>query len=198
MARNGVRLAGLNHKMGYRGTVRDYPVERLYRDNRLNPIHEGTNGIQALDLLGRKVLMQDGAALRLLLTRMTETAKQAGADPELSEYAQALDKAIATAAATTQTLALVALQNKVDLFLANAHLYLEMLGHTVIAWIWLQQAQAARAGLKITDATDRNFYEGKLRACRYFFRYELPKAQRQAELLVTLDDTCLNMPQSAF
>jgi len=180
--------------LGGYGYTRDYPVERYYRDNRLNPIHEGTNGIQALDLLGRKVTMQNGAALRLLLSRIGETVQAAQAEPELLEFAQALQQAADTAAQVTLTLGQAAMQGKVDLFLANAHLYLEMLGHTVIAWLWLQQALKARGG----TAADADFHEGKRRACQYFFRYELPKAARQAELLVKLDDTCLNMRVGAF
>jgi alkylation response protein AidB-like acyl-CoA dehydrogenase len=179
--------------LGGYGYTRDYPVERLYRDNRLNPIHEGTNGIQALDLLGRKVTMKNGAAFRLLLTTIGETVK-AASDEALAEDAQALNRAVEAAANTTQTLAGAAMKGQVDLFLANAHLYLEMLGHIVIAWLWLQQAQKARAGLASASDADRRFYQGKLHACRYFFRHELPKALRQAELLATLDDTCLRAP----
>ncbi len=73
-----------------------------------------------------------------------------------------------------------------------------MLGHTVVAWLWLQQAQHAQAALAGAGADDALFYEGKLRAARYFFRYELPRAAHQAELLLRLDDTCLTMPVAAF
>jgi alkylation response protein AidB-like acyl-CoA dehydrogenase len=184
--------------LGGYGYTRDYPVERYYRDNRLNPIHEGTNGIQGLDLLGRKVTMHNGAALRLLLTRIGETVRAAQAVPELAEYAQSLKAASDTAAQVTMTLGQAAMQGKVDLFLANAHLYLDMLGHTTIAWIWLQQALAAQHAQAGASTGDRAFYEGKLRACRYFFRYELPKAATQAQQLMSLDDTCLTMPLEAF
>jgi hypothetical protein len=184
--------------LGGYGYTRDYAVERHYRDNRLNAIHEGTNGIQGLDLLGRKVTMKNGAALRLLMAQIQQTVKSASADPALAEYAASLSKALEAAASTTQVLGMAALQGKVDLFLANAHLYLEMLGHIVVAWLWLQQAQKAAAALGGATASDQDFYQGKLAACRYFYRYELPKALRQAELLARLDDTCLNMPSAAF
>ena len=74
--------------LGGYGFTRDYPVEQYYRDNRLNPIHEGTNGIQALDLLGRKAMMQEGAALKLLLQRIGATVAEAAAEPECSALAQ--------------------------------------------------------------------------------------------------------------
>jgi alkylation response protein AidB-like acyl-CoA dehydrogenase len=184
--------------LGGYGYTRDYPVERYYRDNRLNPIHEGTNGIQALDLLGRKALMHNGAALKLLLARIAATVAATRDAPGLAEYAQALQRAADTAAQVTLRLGQAAQQGQTDLFLANAHLYLEMLGHTVIAWIWLQQAAAAQQGLATATAADRAFYDGKLRACRYFFRYELPKADSQAALLMQLDDTCLTMPADGY
>ena len=184
--------------LGGYGYTRDYPVERYYRDNRLNPIHEGTNGIQGLDLLGRKAMMQNGAAFRLLLGTFTETIQAAQAYPELLDHAQALKAASDTAAQVTMTLGQTALKGQLDLFLANAHLYLEMLGHTTIAWLWLQQAICAQRALDGASAADRAFYEGKLRACRYFFRYELPKAAGHAQLLMQLDDTCLSMPLEAF
>ena len=184
--------------LGGYGYTRDYPVERYYRDNRLNPIHEGTNGIQALDLLVRNVTMQNGAALRVLLGKIGATAKAAAHDTELGEYAEALGKAVELTATTTQVLAGAALKGQVDLFLANAAYYLDMLGHIVLAWIWLQQAQVARAGGKSAVGASREFYEGKLYACRYFFRYELPRAQRCAELLQRLDDTTLSVPAAVF
>ncbi len=115
--------------LGGYGYTRDYPVERLYRDNRLNAIHEGTNGIQALDLLGRKVTMQNGAALALLLGRIAATAS--AARDTLPEYAEALTHACDVVVSTTQTLAGAALSGKTELFLANAASYLEMLGHVV-------------------------------------------------------------------
>jgi butyryl-CoA dehydrogenase len=185
--------------LGGYGYTRDYPVERHYRDNRLNAIHEGTNGIQGLDLLGRKAVMQQGAALRLLLGKVLDTAAQSAREPALAEYAVALERAAQGVGATTVALAKAA--GDPELFLANAHLYLEMLGHVVIAWVWLMQAQKAHKAegvLAGANGADQMFYQGKLKACRYFFRHELPKAHRQMELLATLDDTCLRMPAAAF
>ena len=127
---------------GY-GYTREYPVEQYYRDARLNPIHEGTNGVQALDLLGRKVAMEDGAAFALLCREMGRTvaaARKAG----LAEYADGLDRAIARASETTA--ALLAARGNIALALANASVYLDMLGHTVVAWMWLRQALAATEG----------------------------------------------------
>ena len=168
---------------GY-GYTRDYAVEQLYRDNRLNPIHEGTNGIQALDLLGRKSVMEDGAALKLLMRAMTRTAHAAlGApDAELARWGEALAGAAIEIPKTTRALHAA---GALDATLANAHVYLELVGHSVIAWIWLRQALAA--ALPGTSGADADFYRGKLQACRYFFDWELPKVRAQHELLRRLD-----------
>lgn len=184
--------------LGGYGYTRDYPVERLYRDNRLNPIHEGTNGIQALDLLGRKAMMQDGAALKLLLGEMAGTVAEAADEPALAEFATALSAAVDRIARTTQALAAVAASGRTERFLANAASYLDLVGHTVIAWLWLRQAVVARAASGAAVGDDADFYAGKLQACRYFFRHELPKTAVAAALLDSLDDTTLTMPIEAF
>src|SRR5690606_17111751 len=123
--------------LGGYGYTRDYPVEQIYRDNRLNPIHEGTNGIQSFDLLGRKVTMHGGAAFKLLMRRLLQTAQAAEQVESLAGHAQALKAAVQTVTDTTVTLTAVAARGETDRSLCNSWVYLEMLGHTVIAWIWL-------------------------------------------------------------
>ena len=181
---------------GY-GYTRDYKVEQFYRDNRLNPIHEGTHGIQALDLLGRKVGMEQGRAFELLVARMAQTAAEAQASESalLHQFGEALNAAMAQAGITTRAL----LSGRdTNLMLANASVYLEMLGHVVIAWVWLRQAVLAESALATAQGDDRAFYQGKLQACQYFFRYELPKTAAQNELLRSLDPTCLEMRDEWF
>jgi butyryl-CoA dehydrogenase len=184
--------------LGGAGYTRDYPVERLYRDNRLNPIHEGTNAIQALDLLGRKVMGNQGATLRLLLSRIQETLAETKGQAELEEFRKALRSACDTVGVTTMALGQAAMEGKIDLFLANATLYLEMLGHTVIAWMWLWQTSIALQQKEEASEQDKAFYDGKLRACQYFFRWELPRIEHNATLLQSLDDTCFAMPLDSF
>src|SRR5690606_8705558 len=125
--------------LGGYGYTRDYPVEQLYRDNRLNPIHEGTHGIQALDLLGRKVTMERGRALELLGARIAGGIDRARATGEgdLAAYAGALEHALALVVATTRALHCAGDPERT---LANAAAYLEAFGHVVLAWIWLEQA----------------------------------------------------------
>jgi butyryl-CoA dehydrogenase len=181
---------------GY-GYTRDFPVERLYRDNRLNPIHEGAHGIHGLDLLGRKAVAQEGAALKELFARMAETIGSARKSELLAPYAGVLETAIADAAATTATVA-ASLQENPELALANATLYLDSLGHIVVAWRWLVQALAAEGAHAAASGSERDFYAGKLSACRYFFRYELPRIGPALGLVRALDDTALAIPDGGF
>jgi butyryl-CoA dehydrogenase len=180
---------------GYSYT-RDYEVEQFYRDNRLNAIHEGTNGIQALDLLGRKVFAADGMALHILGGEINETlaAGRSHSDRELLLHAVQLAAAWSELLETTRVIRAV-MPHDPRLALANASVYLEMFGHTLIAWMWLRQALVARAGV---DGPGADFYRGKLAAARYFFRWELPKTEPQHALLRSLEPTCLDMEEGWF
>ncbi|GIZ51242.1 acyl-CoA dehydrogenase [Noviherbaspirillum aridicola] len=175
---------------GY-GYTREYNVEQFYRDNRLNPIHEGTHGIQGLDLLGRKVVMQDGAAFRALGGEIRKTIARAGEVPELAGYAQALAAAAQRIEQVTRSLYAVGDLNKT---LANASAYLEAFGHTMVAWIWLQKALLCVS----KTGHDEDFYRGKLQACAYFFKWELPKVHTQLDLLESIDTTTLDMQDEWF
>ncbi|MYX25480.1 acyl-CoA dehydrogenase [Streptomyces sp. SID8381] len=173
---------------GY-GYTREYDVEQFYRDNRLNPIHEGTHGIHGLDLLGRKVVADGGAGLALLAeTISATTARAAAAQGELAELGRSLDAALARIVTVTGRLWA---DGDPQTALANASVYLEAVGHTVLAWIWLEQLLAA-------DGRDGDFYAGKRQAARYFFRYELPRTGPQFDLLESLDRTTLDMDPDHF
>ena len=177
--------------LGGYGYARDFPVERLYRDNRLNAIHEGTNGIQALDLLGRKLIMNDGRALAALSKEIHATLEDCQQE-ELSAYGDAL---LAFLAGLTQradeTRQLLSKDDRIAA-LANATLYLHAFGHMVVGWLWLRQASEALKAMSELNGGDASFWNGKISACRYFFEYELPEAQawlnvsaNAADLLVT-------------
>ncbi len=182
--------------LGGYGYTREFPVERYYRDNRLNPIHEGTYGIQGLDLLGRKVRMKDGLALKILLGEIDKTVK-ATEGTELSNEAAALQEAVGALSETTKA---VIASEDANRGLANATLYLNSFGHVVIAWLWLKQALVAEKAIADGRASgdDEAFYKGKLGACRYFYRYELPKVHTEFALVKSLDDTCLNFAPDDF
>ncbi|WP_454691975.1 acyl-CoA dehydrogenase [Achromobacter aloeverae] len=160
---------------GY-GYTREYPVEQFYRDNRLNALHEGTHGIQALDLLNRKVGMKDGQPLARLYARVLATAEQARAsgDPGLAARAAELEHAWQALRETTEVLRAATLADPVQ-GSANAAYYLDLFGHHVIAWLWLWQAVTAKAQLPARPHLE-GFYRGKLSACDWFFQTELALA----------------------
>jgi len=176
---------------GY-GYTREYNVEQFYRDNRLNAIHEGTHGIHGLDLLGRKVSIQQGALFKAVSEEVAATiAKARAADhADLQAYAGQLETLWQRIGAVTATLYAAGDMNKT---LANASLYLEAVGHVVIAWMWLEMALVAAK-----HTADDDFYRGKLQACRYFFNWELPKSAQQLDLLETIDTTTLDMQDAWF
>jgi len=173
---------------GY-GYTRDFPVEQYWRDNRLNMIHEGTHGIQGLDLLGRKVRMEGGAALKLLAARIDDTITRAGQVAGLAEEANLLAGALARLGAATKSA--WATGEPADA-LANATAYLQAFGHVVVAWLWLDVALAARHALdaNATPAAQHDLLRGKLAAMRYFFRHELPKLSGWLTVVETRDATC--------
>ena len=169
---------------GY-GYTREYDVEQHYRDNRLNAIHEGTHGIQGLDLLGRKAVQDGGKRLSLLVEQARECVRRArplGGDE--AEHADMLDTALERAA---HTAAAAWSEGRPEVALANATPYLEAVGHVVLAWMWLDQSVAAHGH-------EGAFYDGKRAAARYFFRHELPRTGPQFDLAATRETTVLDTP----
>jgi butyryl-CoA dehydrogenase len=170
---------------GY-GYTRDFPVEQFWRDNRLNMIHEGTHGIQALDLLGRKVRMNQGAGLRLLGQRMQATSELAASVPEWQAFGHALVQGWQEVLQATQD----AWQHPPAQALANAVPYMQAFGHVVLSWIWLEVALASPG----SDPAD----QGRRAACRYFYHYELPKISAWLRVVSAGDSTCAELPEDAF
>jgi alkylation response protein AidB-like acyl-CoA dehydrogenase len=173
---------------GY-GYTRDFPVEQYWRDNRLNMIHEGTHGIQAADLLGRKVLMEEGRGLQLVAGRINRTIERAMQRPDLAAYADALGKAVQDVGCATKAAWATGDSGEA---LANAVPYMQAFGHMVLAWIWLDVALAVPSGGP-TPA-----HQGRLAATRYFYHYELPKIGAWLNVVASRDPTCAELPQEAF
>lgn len=176
---------------GGAGYTRDFPVERLWRENRINAIHEGTNGIQAMDLLARKILGDGGRAFQLLTKRVETTLNVAQANPSLKPLADILSLRWQNLGAAIQNVAKVAPVD-LDLALANAYLLLDAMGHAVVAWQWLDQAVCATGVLERNDVSDskRALLQGKLAAAQYFIRWELPCKDSLLACFSTLDPLC--------
>ena len=187
--------------LGGYGYTRDYPVEQYWRDNRLNMIHEGTHGIQALDLLGRKVIQSGGAGLALLGARIRATANAATANPELQHFATALEQALEDLLAATGSAWSTGVPEEA---LANATPYLQAFGHVVVAWIWLdvllcvaKSGDGAKPAAGLSAAT-ADFRQGLHRAGQNFFHYELPRVGAWLGVVASRDDTCRTMQDAWF
>ena len=176
---------------GY-GYTRDFPVEQYWRDNRLNMIHEGTHGIQATDLLGRKVLMEGGKGLKLLADRLQVTIHKAYPHAELKNHAKALTTALLQIDKATK--AAWATGNPQEA-LANAVPYMQAFGHTVLAWIWLDVACASLEQSATHSIASRAGIQG---AAAYFYAYELPKITAWLAVVESRDLLCANLPEEAF
>lgn len=184
--------------LGGAGYTREYPLEQCYRDNRLNPIHEGTFGIQSLDLLGRKLWQHNSKGFMLLIQRMQQTLRETQQN-DLQALAMVFKQHLDTIQKTTQFLGKTLTQGQTDLALANSALYLEMMGKIIIAWLWLEMAnQVVLKYSGSSHAEDQHFMAGKVQAAQYFIRWELPEIEHYAQLLNQLDDTCLNMQADWF
>jgi len=176
---------------GY-GYTRDFPVEQYWRDNRLNMIHEGTHGIQAADLLGRKVVMKDGAGLQLLVETIGATTAKAGQYTALAAYAAQLNLALQEVQSATQA---AWASGSAQQALVNAVPYMQAFGHMVLAWMWLDMACAVLAhDAHLADAANK----GRMGACRYFFHYELPRINAWLQVVRTCDNACAEMMEDSF
>ncbi len=189
---------GLQILGGY-GFCEEFPLEQLYRDVRIHTIHEGTTGIQGMDLLGRKMMMKKGKAAQLYLAEVRKAIKEAEADAELKPFAEKLTQAVAQLEKITAHQFDVAAKQGPEMFLADATLYLEYFGIIAIGWQWLRQGTYAKKALqKNPGEADTNFYQGKVATCRYFFGYELPKIEGLAIRLLSGDGLTVTMKNEYF
>ncbi|MCR9017014.1 acyl-CoA dehydrogenase [Aquiflexum gelatinilyticum] len=182
--------------LGGAGYTTDFPVEQYYREARIHPIHEGTTGIHGLDLLGRKVLMQEGKALQLFAAEIIKTISSAKKLNHLIPFAEKLEKYLQRAQQTSFHLFGKASQNPEE-FLSDASLYLEYIGILTISWQWLSQGITAHEALD-KGSPETDFYKGKLMAMRYFFEYELVKMDGLGKRLVSDDMLTVEMKGEWF
>lgn len=189
---------GLQCLGGY-GYCADFPLEQYYRDVRIHTIHEGTTGIQALDLLGRKIARGGGQSMLVFVEEVGATVAEARGVESLSAWARELEGALGRLVKVTEHLGGLALGGQIDLFLADATLYLEMFGTVAVAWQWLRQAICAARGLgRGPSDGDARFYRQKLHTCRFYFAYELPKIDALGARLVNADGLTLLPAEELF
>ncbi len=175
---------------GY-GYSSEYLPESWLRDQKLNSIHEGTTGIQGLDLLGRKVVAKGGRPLQLLREELVKTAARAQAASVAG--GDALLEAIDRVIALTMELGAKGLAGDVDGMLLHSADYLEAFSIVVVAWVWLEQAACAAEKNRADP-----FYQGKLLCAEYWLATELPRVATLAALCAAGEDSYARMPDDAF
>lgn len=185
--------------LGGYGYSSEFPVEQYMRDSRIHPIHEGTTGIQGMDLLGRKVTMNKGAAVKIYLNEIKKAAAEASLSAELQSHAVRLENAVSLWKEVTNTLLGAAAGGNIDLFLADATLYLEFSGIICIAWQWLLQGIAAVKKLAAAASDEeKNFFTGKIFTLNYYYEYELPKIQGLSAMLKEMSGLTVKMRPEHF
>jgi butyryl-CoA dehydrogenase len=189
----GIQILG-----GY-GFCDEFPLEQFYRDVRIHTLHEGTTVIQGMDLLGRKLTMKQGKAGKLYFEQVKKAIANAQTDEALKPYCIMLEAAMDRLEKVTAHLMGIAMEGKMELFLADAAVFLEFFSIIAIAWQWLLQATIARKALAGNPPLgDVNFYKGKIHTCAYFFNYELPKIEGLAKRLQNSDGLTIAMKNEYF
>ncbi|MDC6480734.1 acyl-CoA dehydrogenase [Flavobacteriaceae bacterium] len=176
---NGLQVLG-----GY-GFCSDFILQQYYRDIRISAIYEGTTGIQSQDLLGRKITMNNGEGLKLLLAEIIETITKASNYPELKEYCDSLSEKIKLSEKILQSLMPYALKGDFEKYLADASIFMEFFSLVIVGWNWLEIAANSQQALKDENKKYSDiFYKSKIETMKYFFEYEIPKAIGHSEIIM--------------
>ncbi|MEQ1585710.1 MAG: acyl-CoA dehydrogenase [Cyclobacteriaceae bacterium] len=172
--------------LGGYGYTLDFPVQQHYRDLKIFTLYEGTTGIQSLDLLGRKVPMEKGKALRLLAGRIKDTIDKANMQEALRAQASLLNDEVNRINEVLTHLGRYAAAGDIDRYLADATVFMEMISYTVIGWQWLKQSVVSHKQLQKENyqLESKSFYEGIIHTAKFYFRYELPHAEACAKTLL--------------
>ena len=179
---NGLQVLG-----GY-GFCLDFPLQQYYRDVRIMSIYEGTTGIQSLDLLGRKVTMENGRALQLLMTQMMELIQEASTYDELKPYVNTLQNSINDVQKALTKLIPNAMSGEYELFLADATIFMQLTSTVVIGYHWMKMAVKAKQALIMGNGQfEASFYESKIHTMKFYYKYEMPKTTSYLTTLLSED-----------
>ena len=189
----GVQVYG-----GY-GFIKEYPQEQLLRDCRITLIYEGTNGIQAMDLLGRKLGMNKGKPIMDLMVEIQKTIAQAKAIDKLKDYAARVEKALNRLGEIAMHLGATAMSPKVMSAFAFAHPFMEASGDVVMAWMLLWRGVIAATQLeKGAKKKDQAFYEGQMKSVQYFTQAVLPITMGKMDAIMNTCEAAVEITEDAF
>jgi len=183
---------------GY-GFSEEFPLAQMLRDCKVFPIYEGTNNIQAMDLLGRKVVMKGGDAFRAVLAEISKTVEQAARLDALKDMTDKVAAALSEVTDTTMQLGGLALAGDVEFYLSGATPYLGMFSRLVLSWMFLWQSMVAQKALEAgASASDQGYYKGKLATARFYLNNELPHLHATAQILKSGERTALDFEEEWF
>jgi hypothetical protein len=183
---------------GY-GYIREYPLEQLLRDCRITPIYEGTNGIQAMDLLGRKLGQDKGRPMMNLLAEIQAALAAAKAVPRVAPFAEKVEGMINKLAEVAMHMGASATSAKILTAFAFAHPFLEVCGDMVMAWMLLWRGRIAAETLAAgARGKDVPFYEGQIRSLEFFTHTILPVTFGKMKAILDANSAAVDIPEEAF
>jgi len=181
---------------GGHGYIEEWGMSQFVRDARIAQIYEGTNGVQAMDLCGRKLAQKGGAAIQAYFKAVGDDIAAAKDDDDLGAMAEALEKALGQQQAATMWFMQNAMQNPNHLG-AGAHHYMHIMGIVTLGWMWLRMAKVAQTALA-SDTDDKAFYEAKLATARYYMDRFLPDVGALRRKLEAGADSLMALDEAAF
>jgi len=181
---------------GGHGYIREHGVEQFVRDARIAMIYEGTNGIQAMDLVGRKLPKDGGRAIRAFLELVGNEIREAKAAGDPAGIASALEPALADLQAATMWLAQNGMADP-DNAGAGAYSYMDLMGLVSLGWMWMKMARVSAKALE-DGADDRGFHEAKLATARFYAARELPESSAHRRKVEAGADSVMALPEEAF
>ena len=181
---------------GGHGFIAEWGMEQIVRDTRISMLYEGTTGIQALDLLGRKVLMTQGAALKQFTKLVHNFCKENAEDADMKEFVEPLAKLNKEWGDLTMKIGMTSMQNRDEVGSASVD-YLMYSGYVTLAYLWAQMAKVAKTNLA-SGTTEEDFYGAKVKTARFYFQRILPRTASHAATMVAGADSLMDLDEEHF
>ncbi len=192
-------LEAANHGLqvfGGHGFIAEWGMEQIVRDTRISTLYEGTTGIQALDLLGRKVLMTQGAALKQFTKLVHAFCKENADDADMKEFVEPLVKLNKEWGDLTMKIGMSSMQNREEVGSASVD-YLMYSGYVTLAYLWAQMAKVAKTNLA-AGTTEEDFYGAKVKTARFYFQRILPRTATHAQSMTAGADSLMDLDAEHF
>jgi hypothetical protein len=182
---------------GY-GYTKEYPQEQLVRDCRITMIYEGTNGIQAMDLMGRKLGMKKGKLVMDLMGEISSVINTAKAQDKVKPYAESLEKSLNKLGEAAMHLGKTAMSEKLLDAFSYAYPFMDVCGDVVMAWMLVWRASIAEKALEKAKKKDVPFYEGQIKSAQFFCNTVLPVTMGKIQAILATDGAAVEIDEASF